>query len=150
MNDIIPFRDISPMWNRMRQFEEEFDNFFKTPFFTTTLETKRALPKINVKERKNEYVVEASVPGYEKKDISLDFKDGCLYLSSEKKDSKLNEGENYIHREISGRAFCRTIPFVKKVDGNKIKAKHADGILSITVPKVEKDEKNDTKKIKIE
>lgn len=148
-NAIIPFRDIHPIWENMKQFEEEIDKYFKDPYFTTICNSKRVLPKVNIKEDEKQYIVEVAVPGYNKKDIEIEYKDNNLILTSKKIDKKEENDGNYIHKEISGRSFYRVIPFMAKIDENKIGANYKDGILTISMPKKEV-EKEKIIKIKVD
>lgn len=149
MNDIVRWRDTSPLWNSMSQLEKEFDHFFKDPFFSMAQRGRRVFPKINVKESDEKYMVEVSLPGFKPEDVNLEFKDKCLHISSMKREEKLEEGECFLHREIGGRSFHRVIPFEKTIDEKKIKAKYENGILIIELFKTEPKKEKITK-IKIE
>jgi len=148
MNDIIPFRGENPIWDSFSQLEKEFDRFFETPFFSMVSENKRQYPKVNIKENEKEYSVDIALPRYEKNDVNIEFKDGCLHIQSvQKKESEI-EKNKYIHKEISGRAFYRTIPFIEKIDDNRVEAVYKNGIITVTLPKI-KTKEIKTKKIEI-
>tara|TARA_Y100000310_G_C20307117_1_gene634478 strand:+ start:119 stop:589 length:471 start_codon:yes stop_codon:yes gene_type:complete len=134
-NGLFPYRELNPVWNSIGQFEEEVNKFFKNPFFTT-YESKRALPKINIKEKEDKYIVEAFLAGYDKKDVTVNVENNHLTISSKKHAIFLDADEHYVHKEISGRSFSRTIPFVHEVREDNVKAKFKEGILSITLLKV--------------
>lgn len=140
MNDIIPFREDFPIWNTMRRFEKEFDDFFKTPFFGMVEHRNKSLPKVNIRESKNAYTVDVYITGYNKENIELKFSDGCLHISSKSVNETLDKDETFIHKEISGKAFYRSIPFEKSVNDKKIVAKYSNGILKVELPKSEKEE----------
>jgi HSP20 family protein len=147
--DIVPFRANMPIWNSFSQLEREFDRFFETPFFSMVSENKRVFPKVNIKEDEKNYIVEVALPGYEKKDVDIEFKEGCLHIKSEQRKEINDEKDNYIHREISSRAFYRTIPFSEEVKSEEIKANYKNGMVEITLPKTKSKEKK-IKKIEIE
>ena len=92
-----------------------FDNFEKKFFGTTN----------------------ASLPGFQKEDISLELKEGILTIKAEHKenqDQKDDKG-NYIRRERRYGSFSRTFD-VSGIDENAITAVYNNGILELTLPKL--------------
>jgi HSP20 family protein len=105
--------------------------------------------KIDVKENKNDYMVEAELPGVEKEEIDLKLNDGRLSISIQRDERKEEEDKdrNYIHKE---RRFCsmsRTV-YLEDAESEGINAKLENGLLSILVPKKAKEDR--TKSIEID
>jgi len=115
-------------------------NFFNDEGFL-----KSANPiKADIKESENEYIIEAEMPGVKKDEIKLNYKDDILTISYEKEEKSEEEKDNYIRRERSYGTCSRSF-YVENIDSEGIKAKHENGILSITLPKDNsKKEKNKT------
>lgn len=120
------------------------NDFFDDAWFDSSLSNWRSagssLPAINVKENNNEFEIEVAAPGMKRDDFKVELDNNVLTISSEREDKreeKDNEG-NYTRREFSYQSFQRsfTLP-QERVDGEKIAARYADGILHITVPKRE-------------
>lgn len=109
-------------------FDDDFDNIFPAP--------KRNEMKCDIYEKDSEYHIDMDVPGYSKKDISLEVKDGYLTVTAKKEKEIKDEKKNYIKRERSYGEFSRSF-LIGDVDEEKIVAKFNDGTLSITVPKEE-------------
>jgi HSP20 family protein len=104
-----------------------------------------SLPAVNVKETNNEFIVEVAAPGMKREDFKIELDNHVLSVSSEHKDNKEEKDAegNYTRREFSYQAFQRSFTLPKdQVDGEKIGARYADGILYINVPK------NDRAKVK--
>ena len=91
----------------------------------------------DIKENETSYIVEAELPGFEKEDIAVEFEDGILTVSAERKSTDEDKKDGYIRRERFVGKYSRTYSF-EGVDGEQIKAKYDKGILVITVPKVQK------------
>ncbi|OPZ37466.1 MAG: Acid shock protein [Tenericutes bacterium ADurb.BinA155] len=91
--------------------------------------------KTDIKEDEKNYEMDVELPGFDKKDISLNMKDGYLTVSA-KVDRNLNEKEKkgYIHRERFSGMSTRSY-YVGDVDEKSIKAAYKDGVLAITFPK---------------
>ena len=94
-------------------------------------------PPVDVSENNDNFVVTAELPGLKKDEIKITIQNNVLTITgSKKKDSESRE--DLIHRvERSFGSFCRTVSFPAAVDQAKIDADFKDGILTISVPKVE-------------
>lgn len=109
------------------------------------------LPAINMKENDNEYLIEVAAPGLKKNDFKLNYENGRLTISSERKDEKQEkEGERITRCEFSYEAFQRSFTVPENiVNADKIAAKYEDGILYVTLPKREEVKPKPAKEIKI-
>ncbi|MFZ5939684.1 MAG: Hsp20/alpha crystallin family protein [Bacteroidota bacterium] len=97
------------------------------------------LPAVNVKENDNEFMIEVAAPGLKKEDFRLNYDNGRLTISSEKKvENEEKEGDRVTRREFSYQSFQRSFTMTENVvDVEKIAAKYEDGILHVTIPKRE-------------
>ena len=130
--------------------ENLFDDFFDDDFMSfpawsgrNPLYGKNAknLMKTDVRETENTYEVDVDLPGFKKDEISVDLKDGYLTISAAKgldKDQKEQNGK-YIRQERYAGAMSRSF-YVGDVQPEQVSAKYEDGILQISLPKVEKKE----------
>ncbi len=110
-----------------------FDNrFFDSPGAEATL------PSVNITDTEDSFEIEVAAPGMDKKDFKVELNNNILTISSENENSKEDKNENYTRKEFSYRSFIRSFTLPEnKVDGNKIKAKYKDGILFVSLPKME-------------
>jgi len=102
-------------------------------------DTNTTLPAVNIRENKDEFMIDVAAPGMKKEQINVDYENGRLTISSERKEQKKEEKtDTYTRREFSYMSFHRafTIP-ENLVDGDKIKATYNEGILHISLPKRE-------------
>jgi len=139
MAGLIPFnrekRDLSTRTD-FGNFNNMLDDFFSSdwPF-------RRPLAfdtfKVDVIEEEKDYVVEAEVPGIDKKDVHVELSDGRLLISIKKDEQTDNSNKNYIHRERRYASMSRSV-YLEDAKADGIKAKLENGLLKITVPKVEK------------
>ena len=94
-------------------------------------------PSVDIKESGTEYVVYASLPGLEKKDINVSVENNVLTLSGERNTETEDKGEGWIQRErISGR-FHRAFELPSNVDAGNVAAVHKNGVLEVHLPKTE-------------
>ena len=117
--------------------------------FNTNFNTGMSLPKVNVRETKDDYFLEMAVPGMKKSDFKIDLDNDVLSISTEAKEETENTEENYTRREFGYAVFKRTFTLPESIDDSKIKAKYEDGILSIHLPKREEAKQKPARTIKI-
>lgn len=94
-------------------------------------------PAVDVTETKDDVIVKAEVPGMTKDDIKVTLQDNILTIQGEKKEER-EEKEASFHRvERSYGSFVRSFSLPTTVKSDKIHAAYKDGVLRITLPKVE-------------
>jgi len=104
--------------------------------------------KCDIYEKDGNYHIEMDIPGFDKSDIKIEAKKDYLTISAEKK-NEVNEEDKkkkYIHRERSYGKYERSF-YLRDLDSDNVKAEFNNGVLKITVPKI--DEEKDKKYIEI-
>lgn len=90
--------------------------------------------KTNIEETDSEYVLTMNVAGVKKEDIKLSFEDD--YLTVGIKTQSEEENKKYIVKEMQSGEFERSFEF-ENVDSESINASLTDGILTITLKKID-------------
>ncbi len=103
--------------------------------------------KCDIYEKEGVYHIEMDIPGFDKKDISMEVKDGYLVISVSKEDVVDEDNKNYIRRERVYGKYERSF-YLGDLDEDKIDAEFNNGVLNITIPKKEKLENKKTIEIK--
>lgn len=130
-----PWREMATIHNRVSRLFE--DPFLRTSWFDDGLALTNWNPVIDIYDNDDTVVIKAELPGMDKKDISIDLKDGVLTLKGERSyDNEVKE-ENYHRKERAYGKFHRSFRLPENVDVDKIKADYKDGILKIDIPKPE-------------
>jgi HSP20 family protein len=93
------------------------------------------LPAVNIHEDEKQFVLEFAVPGMNKEDFKINLEEQVLTVSSETKEEKEEQEDNFTRREFYYNGFSRSFTIPDNIDTNKIKADYKDGILKITLPK---------------
>lgn len=97
-----------------------------------------AAPAVDFRETDKAYLVTAELPGLEKADVSVSIDDGVLLIAGEKRS---DHDEKTEHRHISERRFGefqRAFSLPGDVDETAIKATFEKGVLSLTLPRIER------------
>lgn len=141
--------------NDYSSFPSLFDKFFEGNLMDWNsqnfAEVNTTLPAVNVLENENEFKIDVAAPGMEKKDFKLNYENGRLTISSEKKSEKEEKkGEVVTRREFSYQSFQRSFTVPENViETEKIAAKYDNGILHVILPKREEVKPKPAKEIKI-
>jgi len=140
-----PRRALSPFEEMDRMFEDYFSRGWMRPFrwewpslgeMAKPFEGK--MPKVDVIDRDDEVVVKAELPGVEKKDLDVSVTETSVTIKGTTSHEEKEEKGDYYRCEISRGAYARTVALPSYVDADKAKASFKDGVLELTLPKVEK------------
>ena len=133
-----------PVMNSNSWFPTVFDDFFNSDWIP---KMKATAPAVNVKEDAKAYTMEVAVPGIKKEFCRVNINaDGNLDIAIENKMEHKEEDkkQHYLRREFSYSNYQQTYVLPDDIVKDNIAAKVDDGVLTITMPKVTKD---DVKKI---
>ena len=124
------------------EFQNSFDRFFDTPFLRRAAWSEESSeskwnPVVDIYENGDNVVITAELPGLQKKDVSIDFKNGVLTLTGERTVEDEVKEENFYRRERVSGKFYRAFKLHDDTDPEKIEADLKDGVLKIDVPKPE-------------
>ena len=113
-----------------------FNDFFGGDDFFSRRES--SIMKTDIREKKDKYVIEIDLPGYEKENINLELKDGYLNVSAKvEKEENSEEGEKFVHKERFYGHCARSFYVGEQITEEDIQAEFKNGILIIAVPKKE-------------
>lgn len=113
--------------------ESFFDRMFHDNFGLAPAVTDM---KVDIKELENQYLLEAEIPGVNKDQINIDYRDNYLTISVENIQEVNEEKENYIRKERRVGKTSRSF-YVENIRYEDIKAKYENGLLKVTLPKDE-------------
>jgi HSP20 family protein len=98
-------------------------------------------PQIEAFERKGEFIVRADLPGLNKDNVKVDITDDTLTIQGERKQEHEENREGYHRSERSYGSFCRTIPLPEGANTDEAKASFRDGVLEISMPAPQREER---------
>ena len=130
-----------PVMFKNSWFPTVFDEFMND--FTPST-SKTTAPAVNVKEDEKSYTMEVAAPGIKKEycRVSLN-EDGnlCIAIENKMEHKEEDKKQHYLRREFSYTNYQQNYSLPEDVVKNKISAKVQDGILTVTLPKQEKEPK---------
>lgn len=140
-----PSRALSPFEEMDRMFENFFPRGWMRPlrwempsWGRLPMPFEGKTPSVDVIDRDNDIVIKAEVPGVDKKDLDITMTDNTVTIKGCTSREEKEEKGDYFRQEISRGSFTRTVALPGEVDADKAKTRFKDGVLEVTVPKVEK------------
>jgi len=125
----------TPAWNIDRFFDDFFNRNLGAVIGSDDFVSR---PSVNVLESDADYRIELAAPGLEKEDFHVSIEDGFLQIAAEKKQEvEENEGDRFTRREFNYASFKRSFQLPEIADEANIHAAYANGVLTVTLPKLE-------------
>ena len=106
-----------------------FDEFFNDFFNVKPM----SVPPHNIMETENDFKIEFSVPGSNKKDFEIEVENDNIKIIKKKED--LDTTNNYSRQEFNYSFFEKSFYLPESIDQSKISSKYDNGILRISLPK---------------
>ncbi len=129
---LVKFSPIKELESFEKQMSRIFNDFpFKWDFSGGSFS-----PRVNVFEDEKNLIIEAEIPGMEKKDVKVTLHNDVLTISGERKRERKTEKENYFHLESCYGSFNRSINLPMEVESDSVEASFNNGLLKIQLPKV--------------
>lgn len=117
-----PFREMDDMLRRFNtRLIREQDNEWR--------------PTANIAETDKEYLIKAELPEVQKEDVKVQFENGVITISGERKREKELNEQNEIRIESFYGTFSRSFALPDNIDPKGIRAESKDGVLRIHIPK---------------
>ena len=105
------------------------------------------MPRVDVVEKKDDYVLDMELPGLSENDVDINLKDRVLTIAAKKEEKvEKNEAEaedkkhhkdnkNFLIHERHGYYFSRSFTLPNDIDSDKVSAGFKNGLLTITIPR---------------
>ncbi|MDQ6999606.1 MAG: Hsp20/alpha crystallin family protein [Mariprofundus sp.] len=124
-------------WQELENMNRQLSNLLDDTHVGRSSETEQWAPRVDIRETDDALLVQAELPGIDKKDIHLEVKDGVLTLSGERRYEKEVKEENVHRVERAYGKFSRSFSLPTNVDADKVSANMKDGVLEVRLPKRE-------------
>lgn len=130
-------------WSRLGSLRDEIDRLFSSfeprQWFDRPLAmlgtADAIIPAMDLAENGSSYQISMELPGIDPAKVEVKLANGTLTVSGEKVEESKEEGEDYHVSERRWGSFRRTVAIPDHIDRDKIEASHANGVLTIKLPK---------------
>jgi len=146
MAQLVPRRESGELLSLREAVNRLFEESFVRPWVSLFPEVERPQMAIDVYDTDDAVMVEANLPGVKAEDIDIQIRGDVLTIKAESKREKEVSEDKYTYKERAYGVIERSVRLPVDVDVDAAEAKLENGILKLTLPKVEKE---GAKKIKI-
>ena len=130
-----PFRELSTLQSEMNRL---FNSVFDSPTSPGNGgAARRWIPAMDLVETEDDFVLRADLPGMTEDDVKIEFEDGTLTISGERRSEHETKNEGYYRVERAYGSFSRSLTLPQGVDPERVSASFDKGVLEVRVPKPE-------------
>jgi HSP20 family protein len=119
-----------------REFKQIFDRFFAGEGNDqSNMVTSEWQPRVDVREEKDRFIIQADIPGLDPKDIEIHMENGVLTVKGERKAESKEATTQYTRIERAHGLFHRRFALPDSAHADGISASGKNGVLEIVIPK---------------
>lgn len=122
-----------------RELQREVDSIFDN-FFSGGEEASSGVwtPRVDLVEADDTFRIVLDLPGVPKDDIKINVQDGTLTVRGTRNAQSTDEEVDFVHIERPFGSFYRSFQLPRSIDTDSIEAAYDNGVLTVTIPKKEK------------
>ncbi len=124
-------------WQELENVNRQLSHLLDDAPFGKLSEAEQWAPRVDIRETDDALLVQAELPGIDKKDVKLEVKDGVLTLSGERRYEKDVKEENVHRVERAYGKFMRSFSLPTNIDADKVTATMENGVLEVRLAKRE-------------
>jgi HSP20 family protein len=138
---LIPWQPFSELDTLRRQMDQLFDELMPNTRSSSNAQEARKtwVPAIEMGENDDSIMLRAEIPGVEAKDLDIQVTREAVSISGEHRYESKSTDKGAFRSELRYGKFQRMIPLPAQVKNDQVKADFKDGILTLTLPKVEEE-----------
>ncbi|MBP0041119.1 MAG: Hsp20/alpha crystallin family protein [Roseofilum sp. SBFL] len=137
-----PFREIDTL---QRQMNRLFDDLVPKEVPSNP---GNFLPAAELHETPEAFEIKLEVPGMKPDDLDIQVTAEAVSISGERRSERTTEEKGVTRSEFRYGQFQRVIPLPNRIQNNNVEAEYKEGILHLTLPKVE-EEQHKVVKVKV-
>lgn len=119
-----------------RHFDSIFDDFFPSVRASSETSNGHIIPRVDIEEKENKFVITADLPGIKKEDIHVELNNGMLTIRAQHEESsEENKDGVVIRRERHTGTYSRSFNVGKGVSEQDISGNFENGVLKLEIPK---------------
>jgi len=124
-------------WDPFRDFQREVGRLFESMEPVQRWRMSRVVPPINLYDAGEAYILTAQLPGVSPEEVDLSITGETLTVRGDRRRPDGVSEESYRRQERQFGRWTRTVTLPDRVDGAKVSATFADGVLTVTLPKAD-------------
>jgi HSP20 family protein len=121
-------------WSLVNRFQRDIDRLFAS--HATAADSGAWLPPVDIHEEDNQFVLNIDLPGVDPKAVEITSEQGVLTVRGKREETRREARDGYRRIERITGEFQRRFSLPEAADAQNIKAKAANGVLEVTIPKL--------------
>ena len=122
-------------WALVNRLQKDIDRLFGAPL-STAADSGAWLPPVDIHEDAQQFLLHVDVPGVDPKAVEISTEQGVLTIRGQRGETTQQAGEGYRRVERIKGDFQRRFSLPETADTQNIRAKAANGVLEIAIPKL--------------
>ena len=122
-------------WALVNRLQKDIDRLFGAPA-TTATDSGAWLPPVDIHEEAHQFVLNVDLPGVDPKAVEITSEQGVLTIRGKREQARREDAQGYRRVERITGEFLRRFSLPDSVDTQNIKAKAANGVLEVAIPKL--------------
>ena len=122
-------------WALVNRLQKDIDRLFSAPL-ATAADSGAWLPPVDIHEDANQFLLHVDVPGVDPKAVEITSENGVLTVRGQRAESLQQTSEGYRRVERIKGEFQRRFSLPETADTQNIRARAANGVLEISIPKL--------------
>ncbi len=123
--------------NPFTAIDRVFDEVFKSTMPSLPTMFDASAFRVDISEDDKAIYIEADLPGVKKEDLKVTIEDNLLTIRAERRAETTENKKNFYRTERVFGSLTRSFTLGENVNAEAIEAHFADGVLKLTLPKVE-------------
>ncbi|HWP58964.1 MAG TPA: Hsp20/alpha crystallin family protein [Candidatus Acidoferrales bacterium] len=135
--DLVPWEPFDGLSRIQSRINELFDQTFGRLRTLSAPGVGAWYPPVDILESGDAYLIRVELPGMNKEDIHVEFREGAIVVSGERKFAEPAPGVEYRRAERLAGKFMRRFYLPRAIKQEEVKATYRDGVLEIHAPKTD-------------
>ncbi len=135
-----PFREMEILRRQMDQLFSELTAAERSNSDISPSQRTAWVPAVELHDNGSELLLRVEIPGVEAKDLDIQVTQDAVSIAGEHRYEKHSQSNARVHSEFRYGNFVRVVPLPTKVQNQQVKADLKDGILILTLPKLEQEQ----------
>jgi HSP20 family protein len=136
--NIVRWQPLTELMTMRQAMDRLFEDSFTTPFRLIGATADGLTTPIDIYHTDKDIVVKAALPGVKPEEVDITVTGDTLNIKGETKAEEEIKQEDYLYRERHYGTFHRTVVLPSGLNTDKSEAKFEDGMLTLTIPKLER------------
>lgn len=137
MKALTRWEPFSELVSLRQAIEGLFEDSFVRPSHLWSIFSDGEYLPLDMYQTPDDVVLKASLPGIRPEEVEITIQERLLTIKGERREEREAKEEDYIRRERRYGSFHRVIALPSSLKADKAEALFEDGVLTVTIPKVE-------------